>query len=635
MRDPASAVAQAAARRVRGIVGRDLKNPPENTAPLSTRAAERIREIHLPRRSVLLLISHREGALAVPLEPHTPVIVGRKAPADVVIPDVSLSRLHAQFALEDGEVVVEDRGSTNGTHIGGRRIERAIVAPGDEVMLGGVIVAVHVVAGGDVPALALEGHESFRAAVAAEVQRARFFGRGLAVIMVRAPGPEDGAVHRWSPGLRGLIRPVDRMGLYSADSVEILCPEATSEQALEVARAISVARDPAAALLCGVASFPGGAASADELIGLARDAVRRADPSARVHVALSEREAPGPAGGEDAGLVAESGLLRAVVAQAKRFARSSMSLLLHGETGTGKEALARFIHDASPRRGKPFLAVNCGAIPTHLVESTFVGHERGAFTGAVQKHEGIFEAAEGGTVLLDEIGDLPAAMQASLLRVLDTERVTRVGSTKEIALDVRVLAATHRDLEAMCAARTFRADLFHRLGEVVEIPPLRRRPQDIAPLARRFVRQYSEREGIAARPIDPEAMALLERYPWPGNARELGQAIERAVVLADGDAITALDLPERIVLGGRGVASAGEGESVAQSPAAVGERGAAESKVGVGVDERAKDELDRIFEALRKAGWNQTKAAQILGMPLRTLQHKIKKHGIKRRYEVE
>jgi DNA-binding NtrC family response regulator len=272
------------------------------------------------------------------------------------------------------------------------------------------------------------------------------------------------------------------------------------------------------------------------------------------------------------------------------------------------------------------VCVNCGAIPPQLIESTLFGHERGAFTGATQQQRGVFEAADGGTLFLDEVGELPPAAQAALLRVLETRRVVRVGSSREIEVDVRVVAATHRDLEAMCASGGFRLDLLYRLNAMtLTIPPLCARPEEIEPLALRFLHQANATNGLALRGVEPAALALLQRYAWPGNVRELRNAIERAAILAEGERVAEQDLPER-VRGARAAApgidhdATGEGEEPTPSPA-------------TGADLRARlssYEAKLIVEALRDTKWNQTEAAHALGMPLRTLVHKIKALGIRK-----
>jgi DNA-binding NtrC family response regulator len=318
--------------------------------------------------------------------------------------------------------------------------------------------------------------------------------------------------------------------------------------------------------------------------------------------------------------------MRAVADLIPRLSRSAIPVLLLGETGAGKEVVARLIHESGPRRAGPLVALNCGAIPGQLVEGALFGHEKGAFTGAVQQQKGVFEAADGGTVLLDEVGELPAPAQAALLRVLETKRVVRLGSTREIEVDVRLIAATHRDLEAMCAAGAFRSDLYYRISTMVlHLPPLRERREDIAPLAARFLRLASAAEGGPPRSFEPEAVELLVHYPWPGNVRELRNAIDRAVVIADGPRIGARDLPERI-WGAR---------KPTPEPAAGAAPAVAAPSTGSLKERMERFERDMLVEALRQVSGNQSEAARLLDVPLRTLQHKIKGHGIRKVYGVK
>jgi DNA-binding NtrC family response regulator len=337
--------------------------------------------------------------------------------------------------------------------------------------------------------------------------------------------------------------------------------------------------------------------------------------------------------------------MREVLDTARRVARGVIPVLLLGETGSGKDVVARFLHDVSPRRGRPLVSVNCGAIAPTLLESTLFGHEKGAFTGALQRRLGVFEAADGGTVFLDELAELPPPAQAALLRALETKRVTRVGATKEVSVDVRVVAATNRDLEAMCRAGQFREDLLYRLNTVtIHVPPLRERLEDIAPLVERFLAQATG--GGGARVIDPEALALLGAYTWPGNVRELRNAVERAVAIAPDDTIGVDDLPDRVRAGalprqgapgpladarvrgaGGAPASAGhDGSSAIEIPGAL-------TVAEVEGDFRTRmDQLESalLAHALEQAGHNQTETARRLGMPLRTLVHKIRVYGIKK-----
>ncbi|WP_437617538.1 sigma 54-interacting transcriptional regulator [Sorangium sp. So ce1151] len=642
------------------------------TAPLSFKTGELIQGARSEKRRVLLLVYHHDGVEMAPMSPGVGVVVGREPPADVVIRDRSISRRHARFTLIGGEVVVEDLNSRNGTRISGQRVESGVVKAGDEVLLGGIVASVHVLAGSELPPFGLEGSDAIRVALQAEIVRSRFFSRKFALVVVRSLGVQASHLRHWGLRVREALRPVDRVAFYSADTLEILLPEVTPELAEELARAIVARREGEPMLVAGVSVFPDAATTIDKLIEVSHEASRSASPAEPVHLAAPEGallfvapkvegarppEAEGSPGASPEGeweadghvLATKSPLMRSLVEVALRAARSSIPVLLRGETGTGKEVLARFIHDRSPRRGEPLICVNCGAIPALLIESTLFGHERGAFTGASQQQKGVFEAAAGGTVLLDEIGELPAAAQAALLRVLETKRVTRVGATREIEVDVRVIAATHRDLDAMCDAGTFRLDLLYRMNAMtLNIPPLRARRDDIAALAAGFLKQANAAHPSRVQSIASEALVLLKSYSWPGNVRELRNAIERAVVIAEGETIMARDLPER-------VRAAVTASSVLPAPARAAdvsrasdpgvpaasqrpseplrglEPASSATPVAGGLKTRLEQiEADLLLEALRASDWNQTEAARRLELPLRTLQHKIKVYGIKK-----
>jgi two-component system response regulator AtoC len=231
-----------------------------------------------------------------------------------------------------------------------------------------------------------------------------------------------------------------------------------------------------------------------------------------------------------------------------RIAASNATVVIQGESGVGKELLATSLHYHSPRAERPFVKINCGAIPEGLLESEFFGHEKGAFTGAVARRTGRFEHADGGTLFLDEIGDLPLALQVKLLRVIQDREFERVGGNKTLHVDVRMVVATNRDLEAMVAAGTFRSDLYYRLNVVtLPVPPLRRRPADIPLLASHFLRKFATEHGRDIDGFDDHALAILQRYAWPGNVRELANAVERAVVMSTGNTLFAEDLPLPVV----------------------------------------------------------------------------------------
>jgi transcriptional regulator with PAS, ATPase and Fis domain len=234
---------------------------------------------------------------------------------------------------------------------------------------------------------------------------------------------------------------------------------------------------------------------------------------------------------------------------ARRVAKVDSTVLITGESGVGKERIARLIHEESPRVGGPFVAINCGAVPESLLESELFGHAKGAFTGASHDRPGIFEAAGGGTLLLDEIGEVPPSMQVKLLRALQEREVRRVGENRSRRIDVRVLAATNRDLMAEVDGARFRQDLYYRLRVVeIRVPPLRERREDILPLARTFLKLAAERIARRITGLTPEAANLLVRHAWPGNVRELENALERAVVLAAGSQVDARDLPDELGL---------------------------------------------------------------------------------------
>ena len=315
------------------------------------------------------------------------------------------------------------------------------------------------------------------------------------------------------------------------------------------------------------------------------------------------------------GVVGSSPALRQVVELAHRVAESDATVLILGESGTGKEVIAREIHRSSARVRKPFVAVNCSAIPEGLLESELFGHEKGAFTGAVRQKKGRFETADAGTVFLDEIGDMSPGLQAKLLRFLQDRVVQRVGGTTDIEVDVRVLAATNRDLENEIAEGRFREDLYFRLNVVtITMPPLRDRADDVPLLAEHFLRAQAK-PGGKPKKMSPKAMRLAMAYDWPGNVRELENVVQRAVVLSRGETIFPEHLPAKIQ-----ALDAGE-EAVPVEP-----RGTA--KPGGGPKTMREVEREAIVDALAKTGGNRTHAAEALGISRRTLQNKIKEYEI-------
>ncbi len=309
-------------------------------------------------------------------------------------------------------------------------------------------------------------------------------------------------------------------------------------------------------------------------------------------------------------------------------APSNVSVLVLGETGVGKEVYAEAIHRQSPRAAKPFLAINCAALPESMLEAELFGFERGAFSGAVQAKPGLFEAARGGTVFLDEVGEIPLAMQAKLLRVIETGKVTRLGSVKAQHVDARFVSATNRDLRALVAERAFRADLFFRLnGMSITLPELRARTADIAPLAEHFLARAAASMKKRAPRLTPRALARLEAHAWPGNVRELKSVMERVVLLSTGAVIDLADL-ERAELDAPHV----QVSPVDAPPPASQRAGTAPASVqGATLKEELRDlEKQRILDALGKAGGNQTDAAKILGFSRYTLMNRLEAFGLAR-----
>jgi two-component system NtrC family response regulator len=309
-----------------------------------------------------------------------------------------------------------------------------------------------------------------------------------------------------------------------------------------------------------------------------------------------------------AGLETANSRMAEAINVAARAALSQATILIRGESGTGKELLARAIHYASPRSKGPLIAVNVAALPETLLESELFGHDRGAFTGADREHRGRFELADGGSLFLDEIGDLPKSTQVRLLRVLQEQAFERLGGTRTIRVDVRVIAATNRDLEAMVGSGEFRDDLYYRLNVVsIEVPPLRERREDIPALVEHFLRRFAADGPAPAKEVSREAMDVLLKYHYPGNVRELENVIHRAVVLARGAAITTADLPIRVT-----------------RPRAAGDATGA----AVFIERVAEFERALIVEALERADGVQTRAARALGMSERHLRYKLNKYRL-------
>ena len=339
----------------------------------------------------------------------------------------------------------------------------------------------------------------------------------------------------------------------------------------------------------------------------AMETVRLRGENRRLRAQLHERFRLG-------NIVGIHGTMQDVFRLVEKVAPSSATVLIYGESGTGKELIARALHFNSPRASRPFLALNCSAIPEPLLESELFGHEKGSFTGAIARKPGLFEQAHGGTLLLDEVGELPPSVQAKLLRVLQEKEVRRVGGSASLAVNVRIVAATNRDLGRLMKEGKFREDLYYRLNVFpILLPPLRSRTTDIPPLVEHFLERFAKESGRPRLKVAPQTLSLLMEYSWPGNVRQLESALERACLLAEDELITPPLLPAE----------------VRENLSAPAEGGLSLSIPDEGISLEAV-ERELMEKALRKAGGTLSKAARLLGISPRTLQYRLEKFGIAR-----
>ena len=352
---------------------------------------------------------------------------------------------------------------------------------------------------------------------------------------------------------------------------------------------------------------------AEEVILCVRKAAER--EKLRATVERLEGELSSMRGGSE--IIGHSGAMRSAIDVARKVARHPSTVLITGESGTGKELIARLIHASSPRASAAFVAINCGAIPESLLESELFGHTKGSFTGATAEKPGLFEEADGGTLFLDEIGELPASLQVKLLRALQEGEVRRVGANTSHRVDVRVIAATNRDLASDVSTGRFRGDLYYRVNVVsIRLPPLRERREDVPELAQHFLRRHNARLGLDVGHIAPAAVRMLSDHPWPGNVRELENVIERALVMTSGPVIEAEHLTDLVSPNGHHAST----NSLGQIPSPDDD---------LSVKRRTLElERDLIRRALERTKGNRTRAAQLLELSHRALLYKIREYGL-------
>jgi two-component system response regulator AtoC len=524
-------------------------------------------------------------ARVIDLAEDAEVTIGRSRSATIAIDHERISRTHARFRRRGERLEVEDLDSRNGTLVNGTLVRGVTkLVAGDVVVVGPATILV----GTTTPLRGVRvvvDADAFDGRLRAELDRCARYRRVVALGLWRCD--DDAQVDAAAARLRGM----DLVGDLGGGYYGVIVPEVDREVATKMIADVT-AGQPALAV-AAVVDAPTHGRTADELIAAARAAARRGGRAAT------------PAAPVD-GPIVLSTAMKALYELVHRVADAAVTVLVLGETGAGKEHVAQAIHRASRRRAQPLVTINCAAVSETLLESEMFGHERGAFTGADRRRVGYFEAAAGGTLFLDEIGEMPASLQAKLLRVLERRAVTRVGGTDEIPVDVRIIAATHRDLPAEVAAGRFREDLYFRVsGFSVVVPALRDRREEIVPIAERFVREFAADHGRVGLQLGETARAALLAYDWPGNVRELRNTIERAVIMCDGARLDELDLPGRI----------------AAQVAASGRNGVR--------DQVADLERSALVSALAEERGNQTRAARRLGLSRRALIYKMEKYGLK------
>jgi DNA-binding NtrC family response regulator len=532
------------------------------------------------------------GSRVVDLPDGIDVTFGRSRGATVHVESEKVSRMHARIRRTGDAIEVEDLGSRNGTRVNGDKIEGIRrVSSGDEIQIGAILAVVGV-ASGLRRASKVADDETGEARLAAEVDRSVRYHRPLTVGLVRCSS--DSAID----AIARSLRPMDMIAEDAGDDYLLILPElARAEGHAAVERALDFAKAAGADARVSSVLCPDDGTTVETLISQLRAGLR---------ASKQPRPAAAPTASEP--IIVDPAMHR-VYSLVDRIADTAMTVLILGETGSGKEGVAEAIHKKSSRAAKPLIKLNCAALPETLLESELFGYERGAFTGAERRKVGFFEAADGGTLFLDEIGEMPLALQAKLLRVLERKVITRVGGTTEIATDARLVAATHRDLEAEVRAGRFRQDLLFRIGGfTLVVPPLRDRTSEVIALAEHFARLTAAEQGRPAPALADDARDALLGYAWPGNVRELKNAIERALVLC-AETITAADLPEKLRDAGQRV------RPVAQ---------ASDMRGHLAEVERAA-----IVAALEAEDQNQTRAARRLGVSRRALIYKMEKYGLK------
>jgi len=578
---------------------------------------------HDPVDNAYLLVFEGQSSRVEPLPLDGDVVIGRGDGAQVRLLDKSASRAHARISMYGGRAEVVDLGSQNGTKVNGEKIvgTRPLLS-GDVITINSVTMVFHSSA----PARSrrqLLALDAFRQRVEDEIDRVARNRRrfGLVAISLVPPDPEASPVVFDPFALIRVVEPalrrIDVIALTGTELL-VLTPEVDLAASQQITLGLlELLRVDAPHACGGVALAPADGNDFELLLIGARAARDKARPG---EVRLAAETYRTIELGRSNLIVADPAMLR-MLTLLERLSKSDLSVLVCGETGTGKELVATFLHHRSARAAHPLVVLNCAALPEALAESELFGHEKGAFTGAVAQKIGILEQSDGGTVFLDEIGELPLTIQAKLLRALETRRITRVGGQGEHPIDLHIVAATNRDLAEEVKAARFRQDLLFRINSAtVWLPPLRDRRREIPILAQRFLADACHHAGRDTMEISAEAMQLLLDFPWPGNVRELRNVMEYVTAAHGEPTVAAWHLIER--LGGEGPPPRPSVSVPAPPPPPPG--------AFVPIEDEIRElERTRMAQALTAADGNQTAAAELITMPLRTFQAKAKAYGLR------
>lgn len=541
-------------------------------------------------------------------------VVGRAQEAEYFIDHRAISRRHARVSLGP-PVTIEDLGSANGTRVGGISLAPGSpypLHPGDIIEIG--VVKLTVRGASELPGTRVVAHGEFIAAADQACANAAATGNAFSVVRLSVRGEPSNDVIEGA--LLAVVRGSDLIGYYAPREFEVLMLGLFGPRAADVAeRLVAGLREHGVECAFGVACFREHGRTTDELLGYARR--KRSAPAA-----------------DPSMVIVPSGAMSPIYDTIDRVAAGTISVLLTGETGVGKEVLAAAVHQRSARSAAPFVKLNCAALTPTLLESELFGHEKGAFTGAFQTKQGLLESANGGTVFLDEIGELPMELQVKLLRALEERHVMRVGSVRPRPIDVRFVAATNRDLELECKEGRFRPDLYYRLsGAVISVPPLRARREEILALAELFVARAATELALRRVPrLEEDTLDAMQAYDWPGNIRELKNAMERAVLVCGDSDIAVEHLPlKRHAIAERSLSAS----ATMEIPRDLIDEALLYRVDGDSLGDemrRQLTEVERQFieEALRRTGGHQQEAARLLGVSRRTLLYKLDQFGIDR-----